>query len=249
MHCEEARLALDPLPRPRRSTGEAERALEHLACCRSCQWFFEVSRAIASRLTTWGRRTRAPQHLRESIRTSLREESRRRLRGRRLAVAGGGGLIAAGLLFIVLFGSPATRVAEPLAKEARIALTTAAIAIESSDPAVVREWLNTHVGFPVDPPSISGAVLTGARVAEWSGAPSAAIVYRYHGKSLTYFARSPEEPTSRRLGSEVVAVSIDGFGVAVWTERGSRRAVAAPMDGRELRAIAEECRRHDITPS
>jgi len=249
VHCEEARLVLDPMPGPRRSTREADRALEHLARCRSCQRFFEASQAIVSRLTTWARRTRTPQHLREGILTSLRGEERRRIRGRRLAVGGGGGLIAAGLLFVVLSGSPASRLAEPLAKEARIAVTTAAIAIESSDPAVVRQWLNAHVGFPIDLPSISGAVLTGARVVEWSGAPSAAIVYHYHGKPLTYFARSPEEPTRIRLGSGVVAVSADGFGVAVWTERGSPRAVAGPMKGWEVRAIAEECRRQGITPS
>ncbi len=249
MHCEEARLTLDPMPGPRRSSREADRALEHLARCRSCQRFFEASQEIASRLTTWARRTRAPQHLREGILTSLRGEERRRTRGRRLAVGGSGGLIAAGLLFFVLSGSPASRLAEPLAKEARIALTTVATAIESSDPAVVRQWLDAHVGFPIDLPNISGAVLMGARVVEWSGASSAAIVYHYHGKSLTYFARPPEEPARVRLGSGISAVSTDGFGVAVWAEHGSPRAIAAPMEGWEIRAIAEECRRKGITPS
>jgi anti-sigma factor RsiW len=153
------------------------------------------------------------------------------------------------LLFFAASTPSVSGYAEPLAKEARTTLTTAAVRIESSDRITVRQWLATHIGFPVEFPDISGAVLVGARLVDWRGAPSAAIVYDYHGLPLTYFALPRQGSAGRWVGEGIVALSTDGYGVALWTEQGNPRAVAAPMDSREVRAIAEECRRKATSPS
>jgi anti-sigma factor RsiW len=99
------------------------------------------------------------------------------------------------------------------------------------------------MGYHIDVPAISNAVLIGGRVVDLNHLPAAAVIYTMHGKQLTYFAM----PTANLLGTtisndRVRAVSSGGFNVATWTEAGAARAVVAAMDEKEVVAVARECR-------
>ena len=91
---------------------------------------------------------------------------------------------------------------------------------------------------------ISGAVLVGARVASFGeGEKSAAVVYLSRGMPVTYFALPSDMVLGKRLRSDrVTAATADGYEVALWTEKGRARAIAAPMSRDEVVQIAEECR-------
>ena len=116
--------------------------------------------------------------------------------------------------------------------------------LASSDPVQLGAWLESQIGYHVDVPAISNAVLMGGRVTDLNHAPAAAVIYTMHGKQLTYFA----VPTANLLGTtisnaRVRTVSSGGFNVATWSEAGAARAVVAAMDEKEVTAVARECRR------
>ena len=75
------------------------------------------------------------------------------------------------------------------------------------------------------------------------GEKSAAVVYLSRGIPITYFAMSSDVVLGNRVRSDrVTAATADGYEVALWTDKGRARAIAAPMSRNEVVQIAEECR-------
>jgi anti-sigma factor RsiW len=70
----------------------------------------------------------------------------------------------------------------------------------------------------------------------------AAVVYEYHGASLTYFALPPGNVLGQAVPDRLTAAAANGYEVALWTEQGAARAVAATMPRQAVLQVAEECR-------
>jgi anti-sigma factor RsiW len=158
-------------------------------------------------------------------------------------------MVAAAAIILLLMSIPRltdlpTRNAvAPLLDQATIGLSSTG-ALASSDPDQLGTWLESQIGYHIDVPVISNAVLMGGRVADLNHTPTAAVMYTMHGRQLTYFAM----PNAIVLGTiisdgGVRSVSSGEFNVATWTESGAARAVVAAMDEKEVVAIANECRR------
>ena len=196
----------------------------------------------------------APPGLRWRILAALDTEDRAAaaiaaVRNQRRRILGWGSMVAAAAV-ILLFVSiprrstdvPTHNAVAPLVDQASIGLRSTG-ALESSDPAQLGSWLESQMGYHIDVPAISNAVLIGGRVVDLNHVPAAAVIYTMHGKQLTYFAM----PTADLLGTtisndRVRTVSSGGFNVATWTEAGAARAVVAAMDEKEVVAVARECR-------
>jgi anti-sigma factor RsiW len=147
-----------------------------------------------------------------------------------------------GLFAVVASNDSTLQLVQPLAREAHIGLARPT-SIESTDTTVLRAWLEHEVGYAVAIPSISEAEVVGATVAEMDGVRGAAVVYRYRGSALTYFDLPAAEPSRSWTGrAPVTSASADGYQVALWTEDGGARAVAAPMPRAEVVKVAKECR-------
>jgi anti-sigma factor RsiW len=118
-------------------------------------------------------------------------------------------------------------------------------ALSSSQATEVERWLESRVGYRVDVPLISEAHLKGGLVLDDHGVATAAVTYRLHGKPLTYLA----VPTARIMGrpvdnADIEMTTVDGLIVATWTERGTARAVMAPIPEGELATVARECKKN-----
>ncbi len=196
----------------------------------------------------------APPGLRWRILAALDTEDRAAaaiaaVRNQRRRILGWGSMVAAAAV-ILLFVSiprrstdvPTHNAVAPLVDQASIGLRSTGT-LESSDPAQLGSWLESQMGYHIDVPAISNAVLIGGRVVNLNHVPAAAVIYTMHGKQLTYFAM----PTADLLGTtisndRVRTVSSGGFNVATWTEAGAARAVVAAMDEKKVVAVARECR-------
>jgi anti-sigma factor RsiW len=207
------------------------------------QEYFDYHPALGRRLDRLAATARtAPPHLEARIRGILKQESARRGRRRRISFFAGGATLATATVALALLGTPASdSLAPPLAREAQLGLAKV-VAIESADTAALVEWLQSEVGYQVDIPAISNAELVGATVAELGDVRGAAVVYQYRGASLTYFALPAGELLGRPVPTGLTAATANGYEVALWTEQGAARAVAASMPRQAVLQVAEECR-------
>ena len=208
------------------------------------QEYFDYHPALGRRLDRLAATARtAPPHLEVRIRETLARESARPSRRHRVGLfAAGGATLAAATVVLALLGKPAGEsLAPPLAREARLGLAKV-VAIESSDTAALVEWLQSEVGYQVDIPAISHAELVGATVAELGDVRGAAVVYEYRGTPLTYFALPAWDVLGQPVPDGLTATAANGYEVALWTEQGAARAVAASMPRQAVLQVAEECR-------
>ena len=137
--------------------------------------------------------------------------------------------------------------AAPLANAARSQLTETTM-LETGEIQVAEAWLAREIGYAVVVPDIHDAVLVGARVTDVGDQESAVVVYLSRGMPVTYFALPSGEVMGQRVSNRgIVTGASDGYTVAVWTERGQTRALAAPMSQPELIEMANECRSKAVT--
>lgn len=251
MRCEEARRILGPEPRDPPTGGQQEQAHAHRANCDACRRYYGAQRALSRRLRRLSAAAlQAPPWLAARIRASLDDETALLVRRRRSRLIAGSGTVAlaAAAALLLLLGAPDTsrRMASPLARAAQAGLGSP-VSIASSDTAILRAWLQHEVGYTVDIPNISDANLVGASVTEMDGVRGAAVVYEYRGQPLTYFdLPSTGFPGGWPQSGVVESASANGYEVAVWTQEGGARAIAAPMPRRTVVDVANECRRKAV---
>jgi anti-sigma factor RsiW len=245
MRCDEARQTLGPDPEAPSTSAELAEALRHYAGCPECRRFYLLHEALARHTRRLAAARQAPPALRAQLRDRLDREDARLRRRRRLPILAAGSSVmaaAAALLLFAVLPDSARRAAQPLAQEARIGLARPD-AITSSDTAVLRRWLDVRVGYVVEIPAIADAELKGATLTQVDGVRGVAVVYEYHGMPLTYFDLPSDAPFSRWVpDGSVRSVADGGYELALWTDRGGARAVAAPMPRQELVRVANECR-------
>jgi hypothetical protein len=248
MRCEDARSVLWPEPASRSASDEiSRRALDHYATCESCQRFFRAQRALAARVARLKDSVTVPGGRAARTRAALADEtvlgaaSRRSYRW----IAWGSPAVIAAAAALVLLLRPAdvpSAVAQPLVQQAQVIAYQEDGYTSSSIPDL-EAWLESRVGYPVHVPDISNAYLVGARVARLSDTETAAVVYLVHGLPLTYFALPSDRVMGREIrGGRVLAVSADGYEVALWAEQDGARAIVAAMPRNHVVDVAKECR-------
>lgn len=246
MQCDEVRLALWPEPGPRPLSGESVAAFEHYARCDACQRFFRVQRHLTNRLARLREAVGPPAGLTERVHAAVADEvlaEGAHHRARWLAAGGAALLAAAAALLLMLRpgGGVPQQAVIPLVAEAGRAPGDAA-GLTSSEIAELEGWFAAQ-GYVVQVPDISEAYLVGGRIATVDGTRTAAVVYLFRGRPLTYFALPTADVLGSRLrGDRVIAVSVNHYEVALWIERDQARAVVAAIPRAEVVAVASECR-------
>jgi anti-sigma factor RsiW len=251
MSCNHVRQQLWPDPHAAASAPEAMAALAHYRGCVACQRFFALDGDIGRRLLSLRECARAPATLHRRIERAIAAERsvRRRPRVRWLGPAG---LVAAAAVAVAVIGLPRSSpwLAQPVAQEARLGLTAASGSFTNTDAGVLASWLQERMGYSVDIPDIAGARVVGARVATIGEGQGAVVVYEYSGTRLTYIALPTIDGRGTQLRAGMVtSAAADGYEIALWTENGALRAVAAPLSRSTLIGVAEECRRKATTAS
>ncbi len=244
MNCETALRQLGPAKGPRPEGPASDEAWAHLAECASCQAVYARQAALAKRLAAFGRGY-APEGLRAAVSESLRRGAgaTHAIRSpRRWAWASA--LAAAAVVTIMAvtrFGG-GNALAAPLAAAAQAAIEPQAMLV-SQDPDQIEQWIEHQLGYHVAVPMITNATLEGARVTSVAKQRSAAVVYRSRGEPVTYFALAEGEVFGRSVRSDQLVSGRSGdYEVALWTENGQVRAIAAPMTRPEVVDMANECR-------
>lgn len=244
MRCEQARLELWPRPGPRATSVGGAEALAHYADCPACQWFFQVQAQLGARLGRLGSAAAPPQLRARILATLEREATAVTVRRRAGWMAGAGTALLAAAAIVLLVGrgpEPAT-LASPLVAHVQGVLEDTQ-GITSSDIAEIERWFVESMGHPVVVPDIGDAYLLGGRVVALNGTQAAVVVYLYQGRPLTYFALPTDDLLGVTLrGDEVMATSVEGYEVALWTESGKARAVVARMSRAAVVDVAKECR-------
>ncbi len=238
MNCDIARLQIGPDPGPRPQSDVVDAALNHVATCPACQAFYASQTALVKRLAAL-RSEPTPSRLRARILAATAQ----RPRGRRRWQLGAALATVAAVIFLVTMRLPdGNAIAEPLVAAARsqLAQTTT---FETGAINEAEAWLEREIGYPVVVPDIREAALVGARVSVIGGQRSAIVVYLARGMPVTYFALPTGDMMGRRIRDPgVISGASDGYEVAIWTEDGQTRAIAAPMTRPEIIELANDCR-------
>jgi hypothetical protein len=217
-------------------------ARTHYDSCASCRHFFQSQAALGVRLKGL-KRPPAPAALRRSIERLLTAERLpTRWSVRRVAWLAAG-LAAAALAIAIGLNSSGPDLARPFAMQA-VRPAAPGASISSTSFQEVEGWLRLRTGMAVRLPEIPEADLEGGRVVEVEGVTTGAAVYDVGGISLIYFAVPALEisGTALDVAAGIVLGSAEGVEVAVWSEPGGIRAVAASMSRADLRAVAADCR-------
>ncbi len=237
MNCETARLQIGPDPGLRPRSDVFDDALNHVASCDSCRGFYAVQTAMVRRLSAL-RSFPAPSGLRTRMLAATVQSPRGRSRWQL-----GAALAAAAVVLLATTQlSGGNALARPLVEAAR-SQSAQTTMFGTGDIRLAESWLEREIGYPVLVPDIREAVLVGARVSDVGGQRSAIVVYLSRGMPVTYFALPTGQVMGRRVHDRgVISGASDGYEVALWTEHGRTRAIAAPMSRPEVIEFANECR-------
>lgn len=154
------------------------------------------------------------------------------------------GLAALALFLACVWAPAASVVSDKRLAEAGVAAFQAfarpgvePVEFATSEGTEAEAWLTARLGRPVHLPATPAAIrLLGARIAPYSGAPAAFLIYKSPEGALGLLIRSLDAPeaTAPRL------MAADGHAAAVWTERGQGLALVGDPDAASLMKIATE---------
>lgn len=173
--------------------AEAQAAERHLENCAQCQALAAETADLSDALRAVTR-YRAPDTLRQRLKTQLDREMRRTpARGFWLGAASGGGFsaLAAGFALFFLLPPSAASLAQSVVDAHTAALTGGkTIMVASSNHHTVKPWLAAHAGIspPVTDFAQAGFVLTGGRIDEVAGRRAAVAVYAHGNHEMDLFA-------------------------------------------------------------
>ncbi len=194
----------------------------------------------------------APQALRDRVFAGIAgehfAEKRRGIRWDLIAAATGGAFLSAAAALAIWLAVPTAPAAPQQAESwVDIALNQVAGAgvMQTDRPASLRSWFESQVNYTVDVPDIPDAQLRGGRLAYLGGIQGVAVEYEIGGRDLTYLM-VPEGNVLDMLaeqGDTLVAWSSRGYQIVMWKQGGATRALVGPLPRKEIRDIADHCRR------
>lgn len=248
MTCGRARRLLWPDGGPRAATGEVIEAQAHVVGCGSCRQFLSEMRTFGEAIRTAAPREQAPAAVRRRVFSAV---ARARagvpaVRGRRwrpswLAAAavllvGVGGALTADRLARQERDDPISAIAEDHAR------VLGGARIDSTDPAVVAQWLAGQVHFAIHVPVLPDARLLGARLCVMDGRRGAVVEYQVGEARLSYFV-VPEGAERAEAGEALQfrRAARAGYQLVWWREAGLVHAMVGSLPQSTLLALAKAC--------
>jgi anti-sigma factor RsiW len=187
---------------------------------------------------------RAPEALRERVRSSVRARARERLRP---MLWRWGGMAAAFAATIAVTWNLALMEArndevDRLAREVQSAHVRSLMVeghlndVASSDRHTVKPWFEGKLDFAprVEDPAASGFALVGGRLDYLDGRPVAALTYRHRLHVVNLF----EWPAPNARDSEPTAMSRKGYAIAHWRRAGLEYWAVSDIEREDLLQFA-----------
>jgi anti-sigma factor RsiW len=254
VECEAAKLLIHPYVDGELDAGHVLEVDQHVADCAACAQAVERVRAVGSAVSGAGLRYRAPAGLGERIEAELRP------RPAAVALTGASPssswkylALAASLLAVSLLGFQLTRgthrsdlvIAEVVEAHVRSLMADHLLDVASSDKHTVRPWFTGKIDFSPTVVDLKehGYPLLGGRLDMLGSEPAAALVYQHGKHTINVFIRPAErfestgslgQPTG---GGAAKIVSLQGFNVASWSERGFDYHVVSDVSSDELEKL------------
>jgi anti-sigma factor RsiW len=254
VECEAAKLLIHPYVDGELDAGHVLEVDQHVAACAACAQAVERVRAVGSAVSGAGLRFSAPAGLRERIETELRPrpvtvasaDTSRSSSWKYLA-------LAASLLAASLLGFQLTRgthqsdlvIAEVVDAHVRSLMADHLLDVASSDKHTVRPWFTGKIDFSPTVVDLKehGYPLLGGRLDMLGSEPAAALVYRHGKHTINVFIQPEERFESAGSvgqstgGGPVKIVSLQGFNVASWSERGFDYHAVSDVNSDELKQL------------
>ncbi|MGD0300744.1 MAG: anti-sigma factor [Bryobacteraceae bacterium] len=211
---------------------------KHLETCPACARILQNHQTLGTALRGNSLYYRAPQHLQERVKRTLRGS--RRINWPILAVAAS--LLVAGIFVdrLVRFASrpaPQTLVAQAVLDSHLRSLMPGHLAdVQSSDRHTVKPWFAGKLDFspPVSDFAAQGFPLTGGRLDSVNGRTVAVLIYQRHQHMINaYVWPSPGAPNS-----SVTQSTMQGYHMLHWTHSGLEWWLASDLNAQELEGLA-----------
>jgi anti-sigma factor RsiW len=221
----------------------------HLQDCTACSQTYECFQALKEGLGADEMYFKAPDQLRERIRSAMRPTEPTRRTPRRLPWRAAS-LVAAAVALLVVgwsFGryAPLGHAAKPddaLAREVvaghvRSLMAAHLTDVASSNKHTVKPWFNGKVGFPVPvaEPSLTDLALVGGRLDYLHHRSVAALVYRLREHKINVFIWREADEGEAAL----TATECEGYNLVHWTHQGMEFWAVSDLNTKELKDFAE----------
>jgi anti-sigma factor RsiW len=231
---------------PAYSDGELDlvRSLEveqHLRDCPACSRALEGQLALRTALADAALYHRPPGHLRDRIRSSLRQARRDRpvrrvIPWRPLAIAAALAVVAvlswAAVRMLSVASATDLVTQEVVSGHARFLLLDLPVQVKSSDQHEVKPWFNRKVGFAPTVKDLTreGFPLRGGRLEYLNNQKVAELIYDRHRHVINLF----EWPAADQEARDPHALTLRGYHVIHWTEAGLELWAVSDLNEAEL---------------
>jgi anti-sigma factor RsiW len=239
MHCDEAEILLHGLLD---NETDASAVGTHVAICSRCAAQLQQFLALRELFRERDLHFPAPLALRRTVLASLREPTAKAAEWLKLLMGFGSGAafsaLAAVFVMIAVIRSDqdAAITSDVLSAHLRSLDSTHVTDVATADPKELRPWFGQRLGSEPPIPDLTsrGLDLVGGRIDFVLGKAVAAIVYRRGDHLINVFVAQGGE--DRRVAT---VDTLQGFNVALWSDRNVKLCVVGDISADELRAISK----------
>jgi anti-sigma factor RsiW len=238
MNCDEAEILLHGLLDQEIDAEPACRVEAHVGACARCATQLRLQRAMRAMMSNADLRFAAPPALRMRIRATLpvvAAGASYRLRTLFKGFAFGSALsaAAAALLMIAVIRSDQDQVivSDVVSAHLRSLQANHLTDVQTGDRQGIKPWFSDRLGVapPVPDLTAQGFNLVGGRVDYVLGKAVAAIVYRHRDHIINLFVAQ-----GARAEQSARDETMQGFNVALWSEKGLNLCVVGDVSAEEL---------------
>ncbi len=216
----------------------------HLADCRACQAQYGTLERLRDEIAAADLRYEPGPELERRIKAAFTPASAPRRRAAWWAPSLAAAAMAAAVLIALIVParmSGPTAEREILDSHLRSLMANHLVDVPSSDRHTVKPWFQGKTSF--SPPALDltaqGFNLVGGRLEIVGGRPAAAVVYKRRDHVINLFIFEGGDSAAGLSQQEV-----DGYHLVRWTGGGLSYCAVSDLNAAELRAFAEEFRRH-----
>ncbi len=215
-------------------------AERHAAGCAACRSFMAESEAT-TRLIKQSVASPAPVHLRERVFDAIAAARSPGFAPRRIQhiVAATICVSVAGLVLGYGFWNRPDMDVTIATIAADHAITAVDDHIVSGSTIEIEAWLTDRVSHAVMVPTLSGAVVVGARTSVTPQGKSAVVEYEIDGRRVSYFVLLA--PSGAAANERVRVSASRGYSIAHWRDRGLVHAFVGALPPNRVKSLAEEC--------
>jgi anti-sigma factor RsiW len=217
---------------------------EHLRACTACQETYHAHDAARSAIQEHATYYRAPDHLRERIRSALPRATKHKTTTGTLSLTwfnfsaslAFAAVLAMGLtLYLALPSQKEGLTDEVIAAHVRSLMVDHLADIASSDQHTVKPWFNGKLNFspPVTDLATQGFPLAGGRLDYIHDRPAAALVYRHRQHVINLFLW----PAVQQENVSPQTLSRQGYNLVHWRQGGIEFWAISDLNLPELRQL------------